>query len=144
MTPRVYVAQWPEESILAYFWEMVREDADRLALLEQLATVAVQRPDDWSPEAIRQEHDAAKYDGGQAERCFCCRTGDRRLYWHHVIAIQHGGSNSGHNTVPVCLRCHGTVHPWLNANKPDRKRGGWSSVADLMAEAGQLLRAANE
>lgn len=137
MTAKVYVSQWPEEKILAYFRTMVREDADRLALLAQLAAVAVRRPDDWSPEAVREEHDATKYRGYSSDKCFCCRTGDRRLYWHHVIAIQHGGSNVWDNKVAICLRCHGTIHPWLDAAKPDpkKRRGGMASMADVVLES---------
>lgn len=136
VSPAVYVSQWPEDRILAYFWTMVREEADRLELLAQLAPVAVKRPDEWSPALVREEHDATKHDATRkVQRCFCCRTGDRRLYWHHIIAIHHGGSNALVNQVAICLRCHGTIHPWLEDKADPRpRRSGWTSMQKLVAQ----------
>jgi hypothetical protein len=132
-----YVSVWPQDRILDYFRFMVGEDADRIDLLRQLADVAVKRPDDWSPLEIRREHEATARES--AQRCFCCRTGSRRLYWHHIVAIQHGGDNNRRNLVAICLRCHAAVHPWMDGSKPDKRRGSWSSPRDVM---GDMLRAA--
>lgn len=135
MSPAINISAWPEDRILAYFWTMVREDADRLELLSQIAVVAVRRDEDWSREQIREEHDATKRHASTVRQCFCCRTGDRRLYWHHVIAIQHGGSNALHNKVAICLRCHATVHPWLEDKADPRpKRSSWMSMHELLKQ----------
>lgn len=130
----LYVATWPEESILAYFWDSVRAGTDRTALLRQLAPVVVKRPPEWSSADVRLEHEQGKHPR-QPDRCFACRTGDRRLYWHHIIAIQHGGSNDDHNQVAICLRCHADVHPWLEPNDPNQRRRrphDFHSISEIM------------
>lgn len=98
-----YLTTWSEERVLAYFWTMVHADADRVALLKQISGVAIERPDDWDRAGERA---AATPKTRATTICFSCFTGDRRLYWHHVIAIQHGGSTCLRNLVPICLRCH--------------------------------------
>lgn len=134
----VHLSKWDEARILEYFrFAMRQEDVDRVALLRQLAGVAVQRSVDWSPALVRAEHVAGERK--MADRCFCCRTGDRRLYWHHVIAIQHGGSNVRDNLVPICLRCHAAVHPWMDGAKPDRRRTSWSSPLQIFGDIDQTL-----
>jgi hypothetical protein len=116
---RAYLSKWPEERILEYFRYMTRQDADRLALLQQLAVVAVERPDEWSPLAVRQEHEAS----------------DRRLYWHHIVAIQHGGSNAWDNLVPICKRCHAAIHPWMDGEGQDKRRTSWRSIAAIVEDS---------
>lgn len=126
-----HVTSWSEDRVLDYFWMMVNADADRLALLKQISAVALQRPDDWDRAAER----AAATPKRRADTCFSCLTGDRRLYWHHVIAIQHGGSTCAMNLVPICLRCHATVHPWLDISRPSeeaRRTGYWKQVGDMI------------
>jgi hypothetical protein len=130
---RAYLSKWPEERILEYFRYMTRQDADRLALLQQLAVVAVERPDEWSPLAVRQEHEATARQS--ADKCFCCRTGDRRLYWHHIVAIQHGGSNAWDNLVPICKRCHAAIHPWMDGEGQDKRRTSWRSIAAIVEDS---------
>jgi len=130
----VYTTTWSEARVLDYFWMMVNADADRIALLQQLAGVAVQRPPDWDRAAER----AAPTPRGKASICFSCFTGDRRLYWHHVIAIQHGGSTWPQNFVPICLACHARIHPWLDTSHPERERRGvssWTRVGDMIVAA---------
>lgn len=120
----VYLSSWSEDRILAYFWTMVREGVDRLELLQQLATVAVRRPPSWDRRAIRAVADHGIYP----QMCFYCCTGDRNLYWHHVIEVQHGGSNDRLNLVAICLRCHATVHPWLDGTRDDQRHTTWVRV----------------
>ena len=116
----LHVSRWPQSKILDYFWMMVRMQADKIDLLKQLAVVVVQRDPGWSPEAVREEHVHSRRKYHQT--CFCCCTGDRRLYWHHVIAIANGGDNTQTNIVAICLRCHAAVHPWLDADAPGQRR----------------------
>ena len=44
--------------------------------------------------------------------CYCC--GQFSSVRHHVIPIQHGGSNLVSNLVPLCEPCHAKVHPHLS------------------------------
>lgn len=45
-------------------------------------------------------------------QCFACLT-HQPLNWHHIIQIQHGGSNHLRNRVEVCEECHEKIHPWM-------------------------------
>jgi len=130
----LHLSLWSQGRILEYFWRMVREDADRIELLRQLATVVVQRPPDWSPEDIREQHVRARRR--HHEKCFCCRTAERNLYWHHVILIANGGDNDHFNQVAICQRCHAAIHPWLDVAgaEQDKRRSSFTSVAEMAAE----------
>jgi len=130
-----YVTKWPEEAVLDYFWRASSDlEVDRLELLQQLAGVAIARPADWDYEALR--------DVNQWERekpstgCFSCRTWSRRLYWHHVIELQHGGSNDRRNLIPICYRCHCVIHPWLpeRTDAEEQWREGWTAIAEVAAK----------
>ena len=33
--------------------------------------------------------------------------------WHHVIQLQHGGTNTQGNRVALCHKCHRRIHPWM-------------------------------
>lgn len=127
-----------EPWILSYFWLLVKKDADRRELLELLTHVIVQRPPKWNPAAIRRDHDAsiATFGIGGLERaCFVCRTTARRLYVHHVVEVQHGGSNDPKNRVALCFPCHQHLHPWLETEPVPLKRAGWESMSEIGARA---------
>ncbi len=130
-----------EESVLAYFWLMLRNDAvDRLELLSQLSQVVIQRPLTWDRRAIRREHEQQGGIPLRADvRCFGCLTTERRRYYHHVVEVQHGGSNNSRNIVPLCFRCHHHLHPWLiELNLPT---DGFEPTRRIMPRAfGQLER----
>ena len=130
----MYVTSLNECQVLTYFWKMAGDpEVDRVALLQQLSDVALQRPPTWDYAKVRAINpwDIDGLDPPHA--CFCCRTGDRRLYWHHVIAVQHGGSVSPSNLVGLCYRCHRTIHPWLpeRADADERYSSGWSSIGQI-------------
>lgn len=93
------------------FWKATQKpDADRLALLKAFAEIAIVRPADWDYGEIRaSKRGNSKLDG----ECFCCRTTRGGIVWHHIIQIQHGGSNYARNQVPICHACHSEIHPWL-------------------------------
>lgn len=121
-----------EIHLLNVFWSKVAAGEDRLELLGILAQITIERAPDWNQAAIRA---AAAQHALTAECCFGCQTHDRRLYWHHVIQIQNGGSNYLRNRVAICLRCHSTIHPWLPANRPGEQKGGeWWSLADVLRD----------
>jgi 5-methylcytosine-specific restriction endonuclease McrA len=144
-----YTTTWDETRVLDYFWAGVRQDVDRLALLQQLANVRLERPSDWDMHAIRQDMAGLKANnvwGNEGARmtishdgsCWCCLSKDKRLYWHHVIQVQHGGSSTPWNLVPICHACHGRVHPWLPAPTSLENRG-FVSVADMARHADVML-----
>jgi 5-methylcytosine-specific restriction endonuclease McrA len=37
------------------------------------------------------------------------------LVSHHIIQLQHGGSNRKANLVRICEWCHAAIHPWMTA-----------------------------
>lgn len=122
--------------LVELFWELVKRDGDRLDLLRIFAAQPVTRSTDWDCAAVRQE--AATSGGGVPEACFSCRSGDRKLYWHHVIQIQHGGSNKPRNRVAICYRCHAAIHPWLPKERKGEQRGGeWYSLGEILEDAQQ-------
>lgn len=133
-----HVTTWDEERVLDYFWAVVRDDGDRLELLKQLADVALERPSDWDLGAIRVAF-AGVRQTLMAEACFCCKTTERRLYWHHVIQVQHGGSNTPRNVVGICHACHRRIHPWLEPPTSYENKRGWTAVRDIVLRASSAL-----
>jgi hypothetical protein len=126
-----------EDEALRAFWQAAGDLAsDRLALLRAFAEIAIVRPADWDFDAERA---APSHMVGSitlyAEDCFVCRREARKLNWHHVIQIQHGGSNSPRNRAAICDGCHAAIHPWL----PDLPRygrvKGWSSLSEIAPAA---------
>lgn len=49
---------------------------------------------------------------GKVGNCWVCQE-EKTLFRHHVIQVQHGGSNWDLNIVKICGRCHAEIHPWL-------------------------------
>jgi len=99
---------------------------DKLEILKRFAELAIERPDDWDYERVRAEADKHSL---HAKSCFGCGSQSRTLNWHHIIQIQHGGSNYLRNRVAICGPCHSAVHPWLP--KETRSAGSWSSFMDV-------------
>jgi len=120
----------PEECWLDYFYAAVRMHGDRVELLRKLSDVALLHPRELDNAAIRLTARSATFLL-RAEQCFCCLTAERCLYWHHIIQVQHGGSNSPRNFVRLCKACHRRVHPWLEPPTSVEQRHGWTSVVDL-------------
>jgi hypothetical protein len=128
----------PEDRALDYFWLMTREGANRLVVLLQLGQVVINRPSDWSPAAIRREHEQ---DGGKSfldrRYCFVCQATKARLYFHHIVEVHHGGSNVPRNKVPLCFLCHQYLHPWLTEEPPPRHVHGFESIYEMLARWGR-------
>lgn len=120
-----------EGHALDCFWQAIRGHADKLHMLREMARVEVLRPDEWDRLAIR-EQSADVTSMLFASDCFCCGGSSARLAWHHVIQVQHGGSNSPGNLVALCVGCHGEVHPWLVPQPNASRVRGWSTPSDLM------------
>jgi hypothetical protein len=148
-----YTTRWDEDMVLAYFWEAAREwDVDRIALLKQIADVRLERPSDWDRRAIRAQLDMLRdqWRGNQPkspifqvdmEACFACLNKERRLYWHHVVTVQHGGSSQPRNIVPLCHVHHQAVHPFLPDSNSVENRYGWTQVGHMATRAMARLMA---
>lgn len=133
----------PEHLILAYFWLMYRKGAERLPLLLQLSKVVVERPATWDRAQVRREHEQwVKHRPMviDTRMCFACGDTGHRHYFHHILEVQHGGSNTGRNLVPLCFACHQYLHPWLTeepASVPQRGSGsGFESLHDILTTRG--------
>jgi len=114
-----------EPEVLARFYRAA--ETDRLQALKDFAELAILRDAEWDPEAIRAAHEATR-PSMSGQRCFACLSGSRPMDWHHVIQIQHGGSNAARNRLPLCAVCHAVVHPWLPARTTT---DGWTRVGDI-------------
>lgn len=106
-------------------------EADRLSALRRFAEIAIARPEGWDVAAIRAAAAADPSVVSRAKTCFACRR-DRPLVSHHVIQIQHGGSNYLRNRVDICDECHAAIHPWVTVQT--RESSGWSRLGNA-AEA---------
>lgn len=122
---RVHRTTLTEKQVLDYFWASCRDGADRPAILLQLSVIAVPTAPGWSAAAVRSAFVSRRhtFDG-----CFTCFRRDRRVAWHHIIAIEHGGSNDIWNQVEICHVCHKRIHPWLE-DEPDH--GTWMSTTQI-------------
>jgi 5-methylcytosine-specific restriction endonuclease McrA len=120
-----------ERHALDCFWDAIRGHADKLHMLREMARVEVLRPDEWDRLHVRATADATT-SMLFAHECFCCGGQSRTYVWHHVIQIQHGGSNAAGNFVALCFGCHSDVHPWLVPQPNASRARGWYSVADLI------------
>jgi hypothetical protein len=133
-----HVTRLDEQQVLDYVYQMARNpEVDRIALLKQVADVALNRPSEWDASSVRQAMAGVKVTLS-GERCWCCRTEARRVYWHHIIQVQNGGSNTPRNMTLLCARCHRDVHPWLA--KPDTwENRGFTLVGDWMRRVAYRL-----
>jgi len=134
-SPRVSAPTTPSETLpldevsaLNEFWRAAWTDrANRLEIVRAFAEVAILRPADWDYAAVRAGFDAKRQTLSARTGCFVCCADSSD--WHHVIQIQFGGSNYVRNFVPLCVACHGAVHPWLSVTRTPR---GWTGLADLI------------
>lgn len=130
---RLVIRAEQEARALDVFWSHASNVDTRLEFLLACAQITIVRPDGWNHAEARAEE---RHHHLSAEACFGCQTRDRRLYWHHIIQIHHGGSNIPRNKVALCLRCHATIHPWLPAHrKGEMLHGEWWSLADTIEDA---------
>ena len=128
------ISRWSESRVLDYFAMMRRGPQELHAeLLTQLAGVALERPAGWDQEAQRIVPRMDYSDG-----CFVCMTRARRLYWHHVIWVSHGGSNAASNLVRLCHTCHRGQHPWLPPSTTWECRG-FTWIGDMIGRALERL-----
>lgn len=97
---------------LMRFWRGVAhaDAAGRLAALIRCASVVLGRADAVRRHLRRRtrQHETAG-DGA----CWACGHARRRIF-HHIIQLQHGGTNARKNTVAICEECHAHIHPHLS------------------------------
>lgn len=124
-----------EQAALYYFWlqaERCQGRTARLGLLGELADVTVRRPLEWDRKAIRRAFEAGRLEARlDRQFCFACGAG-KGLAFHHVVTINHGGSNDLRNQVPLCADCHKQIHPWLVDRPPVGPIRGFESVGRIV------------
>lgn len=105
---------------LTILWRQERnnistEKSDRLALLRRFAELRTQNS---TPKQKRREaFNRCHRPRGKVSVCWCCRTA-AILVEHHVVQLQHGGTNWNLNREWICESCHAEVHEWLQESKP--------------------------
>lgn len=98
--------------MLRQFWGAAGRGEDKLALLRQHAEIRLRRRSVRSPHAIRREHNAQRLASRyRAHACFLCS--GKATQEHHIVQIQHGGTNRPENKVWVCTPCHRDIHPHM-------------------------------
>lgn len=122
-----------EREALDEFWRAAQTGA-RLELLRAFAEIALMRQEGWDPASVRAEKTflRPRVQLSSQEGCFACLGRGIPLHEHHVIQLQHGGSDTARNRVLICEACHGKIHPWLATGSP---RKGWASVSEMAASA---------
>lgn len=128
-----YFSKYQEEQWLDFFWQSVHAHVDRADVLRKLAGVQLATPGRSERLAIRFAFRGVAVWRHRGDQCFCCFHMDRRLAWHHIIQVQHGGSNSARNMVPLCQWCHQRVHPWLEI-RPEKRRTTWASIQEIVVD----------
>lgn len=81
------------------------------ALCEAAAVIVARDRSEWDYDDIRK----AEHGPIVAVCCYACGQRDVRLIRHHIVQIQHGGSNRLRNIIAICQHCHAQIHPWLPA-----------------------------
>lgn len=106
--------------VLDDFWWHASQDTRRdvrLGLLQKCAAVRVRTSFGIQPKRMRASWLRQRTRGHIFSQAFCfvCLTRNRpdRFVQHHIIQIQHGGTNARRNNVTVCRPCHAEIHPWL-------------------------------
>lgn len=102
-------------------WKATPVGPERLRLLVEWAHVSIIERSAHGLSAVRRAFNASKDEWrghAGAGRCGACgRIGFR--VWHHIVQLQHGGTNSPKNLVRVCLPCHAVIHPHLPMTEAD-------------------------
>lgn len=94
---------------------------ERLRLLVEWARISVTTMSDRGLAGRRIAFNASKEswrgDAGEGTCKACGRFGQR--VWHHIVQLQHGGTNGPKNLTKVCRPCHAVIHPHLPMTEED-------------------------
>lgn len=101
--PKQHIAK-----VCRWFWLEAGRREGRLELLRYCATRKIQPTQRYRKLRRRK---ATKLINATRYACFVCAK--RAEVGHHVIQLQHGGTNDVFNIVPICESCHADIHPWL-------------------------------
>jgi len=99
-----------QEDVLAEFWERAdkaKTITDRLDLLREFADRRVVRV-----KAYRTIRRSGPRQTWGKWVCWACRR-KAQTVCHHIVQVQHGGTNAEMNRTRLCRGCHAVVHPWL-------------------------------
>lgn len=138
--PEEHLAQCAELCVLDTFWRASRDRESRLQLLLFFTRIKIDRPASWDPARVRREHEEQQSNPTivpARDGCFGCDTRLGALYFHHIIEIQHGGSNTARNKVSLCFNCHQYLHPWLKEPAAPPKTTGFVHIGDIPALSSQ-------
>ena len=95
---------------LKQFWLDVSLGANRAELLSTYAQIKYSG-NPRTPIQVRTNF------GRMPPRCpattFCFVCGHDPDHRHHIVQIQHGGTNGAANLVWLCRPCHERIHPWM-------------------------------
>ena len=118
-----------ENRALTKFWSCFPDDVFHTKLCRiRILCIYSERKNPEQPaigrEELRQQFDRKpsllSYKSRQP--CFAC--GGRSHVRHHIIQLQHGGSNKKRNIVRLCHDCHAEIHPWLKHPRPRETGAG--------------------
>lgn len=94
-----------------------RRRRDVIALMREYANISVTFGSrNNNPKLQRQKFTkASRHKKLWGRACICCgKSGSHR---HHIIQLQHGGKNDKNNVVPICVKCHSDIHPWMRGDR---------------------------
>jgi 5-methylcytosine-specific restriction endonuclease McrA len=135
-----------QKEVLRWFWheykatESLRQPQRKWKILSLLKLAAAKRFDPrCDARLVRRNFNQLKYRlpelNPKGKKCFACGAWARVP--HHVIFIEHGGTNSPLNLVFLCRSCHGAIHPWLRDGSvtPVLRDGGGEAAPPRVSTA---------
>lgn len=128
-----------EQDALDEFWRRAYGADGPTDALRLFGLVKIRRPASWNRLTVRAEGIPSGLR--RPDACFACRSEEYRVYWHHVIWIQHGGSSHPRNFVAICHACHRRVHPWLKEGNTLEQKSGLYDAKDLIGPVFAMLQA---
>lgn len=94
--------------MLDRFWAEFWNSRTRILVLRRYADIKVQSQSSY----IARRRGSGDIARPLRQSCHACQV-QRATIRHHIIQLQHGGSNRQRNVVYLCGQCHAEIHPWL-------------------------------
>jgi 5-methylcytosine-specific restriction endonuclease McrA len=100
--------------LLERFWQSVacRDASTRLAILRAYARTELDA-DPFTPHSTRRlrRHYQKRRRAGFMRAIVACWLCERKAkHRHHILPLENGGRNIKTNIVPLCVKCHHSVH----------------------------------